>query len=112
MTKISILIQYLRIFPQTGIRRACYIMIAIVALYGAWTFFSAVFMCFPVEAFWEDDLSGARCLDRFAVWFSNAAINIAMDVAVCVLPLPALNSLQLPKRQKVIVMCVFALGGL
>jgi hypothetical protein len=70
-TKFSILIQYLRIFPQANFRRACYVMIVIVAIYTAWVFFSAVFACWPISYFWTQvvDPTGGKCLNRFAVWY-------------------------------------------
>lgn len=44
--------------------------------------------------------------------FTNASINIVTDICTGVLPLPTLNSLNLPRRQKYALMAVFALGGL
>ncbi len=69
-TKFSILLQYLRIFPQVVFRRSCYIMMGVVAVYTCWTFFSAVFACWPISYFWTQikDPSGGHCLNRFAVW--------------------------------------------
>lgn len=43
--------------------------------------------------------------------FSNAAMNIVTDTATTVLPLPVLKSLNLPKRQRYILMVVFGMGG-
>jgi hypothetical protein len=113
-TKFSILLQYLRIFPQHRFRQACYVMICVVGIYTLWTFFSAVFACWPISYFWTQivDPQGGRCLDRFAVWFANAGLNIATDIAIGVLPLKVLKSLKLPTRQRIALMIVFGLGGL
>ncbi|KAK3645444.1 hypothetical protein LTR56_009171 [Elasticomyces elasticus] len=111
-TKFSILFQYLRIFPGRKFRATCYALIGVVFVYSCWTFFSAIFACTPVEYFWKPNRpGGGKCLDRFAVWFANAGINIVTDIATGVLPLPVFNSLELPKRQKIALMSVFALGG-
>lgn len=68
-TKFSILLQYLRIFPQRMFRIACYIIMGIVAVYACWTFFSAVFACWPLATFWNAPTHPhGQCLDRFAVW--------------------------------------------
>ncbi len=70
-TKFSILLQYLRIFPQVRFRHVCHIMIGVVAVYTAWTFFSAVFACWPIEYFWTqvgNPNGKGHCLNRFAVW--------------------------------------------
>ncbi|KAK4506774.1 hypothetical protein PRZ48_000507 [Zasmidium cellare] len=109
-TKISILLQYLRIFPQLWFRRCCVAMLVVVVVYSFYTFFTAVFACTPIAYFWDQSIGG-HCLDRFAVWFANAGINIATDVITAILPLPVLKQLELPKRQRYALMTVFALGG-
>ena len=45
-------------------------------------------------------------------WFCNAVFNIITDIVVCVMPLPVLKDLRLPKKQKYSLLLVFALGGL
>lgn len=108
-TKFSILLQYLRIFPGRSFRIACYIMMAIVATYSAWAIVSGYVNCVPVAKFWNQDLPGS-CLNFEAVWFFNASMNIATDVALLILPMPLLSQLQLPRMQKIALMGVFAIG--
>lgn len=44
--------------------------------------------------------------------FSNAAFNIVTDICTTILPLPILNTLRIPKKQKYLLMVVFGLGGI
>jgi len=68
-TKLSILVQYLRIFPQVTLRRSCYAMIAFVVAFNVWAFFSGIFMCTPIPVFWHSlDLADPRCLPRLTTW--------------------------------------------
>lgn len=69
-TKYSILLQYLRIFPQKTFRRSVYVMLGINTIYVLWTTLSAIFACWPISYFWTQigDPTGGRCLNRFAVW--------------------------------------------
>lgn len=69
-TKLSILLQYLRIFPQVNFRRACYVMIVIITLWSLWATVSALVSCVPINVFWtsHDFLEDPRCLPRLAVW--------------------------------------------
>lgn len=108
-SKFSILLQYLRIFPAKRFRLACYVMIAIVAAYSSWAIVSGFVDCVPVAKFWNKDLPGS-CLSFEAVWFFNASMNIATDIALLVLPMPLLSKLQLPRMQKIALMGVFAMG--
>lgn len=70
LTKLSIMLQYLRIFPQINFRWLCYGMIVVIVLWTLWTVFSALVMCVPIHAFWtaEDFFNDPRCLPRLEVW--------------------------------------------
>ncbi|KAL5343792.1 hypothetical protein BJX70DRAFT_393840 [Aspergillus crustosus] len=108
-TKASILLQYKRVFSTPRMRLACYILIGFLGMWGTWTFISAWLNCVPVAKFWNDSLEG-YCLDKKALWFSNSAIHIFTDIVLLVFPMPVLKKLQLPSRQKLALMGVFALG--
>ncbi|KAF4551619.1 Hypothetical protein D9617_13g101210 [Elsinoe fawcettii] len=111
LNKVSILCQYYRIFPGKNIRLAIWIMAAVTGVYGFWSIFANMFMCTPIPYFWNRGIAGGKCLDTTAVWFANAGINIVTDIIIFLLPMPALKALQLPKKQKIGLMFVFALGG-
>ncbi|KAH8425447.1 PTH11-like integral membrane protein [Aspergillus melleus] len=110
-TKFSILFQYLRIFPGHSFRIACYITMVIVAIYSTWAIVSGYVNCVPVARFWNHEIPGS-CLSFEAVWFFNASMNIATDLALLIMPMPLLSHLQLPRIQKLALMAVFAIGGL
>lgn len=109
LAKISILLQYRRIF-SIG-------MIQVVTFYGicfllAWTItlcFLLPLVCIPVAKFWDASIPG-RCLNSLIIWYVMASINVATDFAVFFLPLPVIRSLQLPRRQKLMLVGVFSLG--
>ncbi|MCJ1309040.1 hypothetical protein MMC25_002695 [Agyrium rufum] len=109
-TKLSILLQYLRVFPSLGMRRAIFVSMGIIIVYGTWTFFASVFTCVPVAAFWDKSIEGARCFNTMAYWFSNAALNIVTDIIILTLPIPALRSLRLPRKQKYGLIGIFGVG--
>ncbi|KAH6723368.1 hypothetical protein BKA61DRAFT_10012 [Leptodontidium sp. MPI-SDFR-AT-0119] len=106
--KISIILQYLRVFVGQSIRFWCWASIALVALYGVETVITAILACIPVGTFW---LGGGKCMSRKFIWFFNAAFNILTDIIILALPMPVLSSLRLPIKQKIGLMFVFALGG-
>ncbi|CAN9239456.1 unnamed protein product [Alternaria alternata] len=110
LTKGSMLLQYRRIFPTKSFQVANWITMAVVISYTIWTVFSSIFMCVPVRAFWTHEK--ATCLNQFAVWFTNAAINIITDFAIILLPIPVIRKLNLGKRQKIGLISIFAIGGL
>ena len=110
LTKSSILLQYYRVFPTRKFQLACWGLFAVVVGYTIWTVFGSIFACVPVQAFWTKEK--ARCIDQFAMWFTNAAINISTDFATILLPMPVIRRLQLGKRQKSALIGIFGVGGL
>ncbi|KAJ9210487.1 hypothetical protein DTO166G4_7954 [Paecilomyces variotii] len=108
--KASILMQYFHVFPTRGMRIACSIMITVLAIYGTWAVLSGYLNCIPVAKFWDPTIPG-YCIDMKALWFSNASMHIFTDIVILVMPLPALRSLDLPQRQRLALMGIFAVGG-
>lgn len=92
-------------------RIACYAALGFLLVYGFWAVLSGYLNCIPVAKFWDDTIDG-KCIDMEALWFSNAIVHIVTDIIILSMPMPTLNSLQLPRKQKLALMGVFALGGL
>ncbi|PVH68237.1 putative integral membrane protein [Cadophora sp. DSE1049] len=107
--KISIVLQYLRIFIGRTMRVSCWVTLIIVALYGVEVLITAIFTCFPVSVFWTG--GEGKCINKKFLWFFNAASNILTDLIILGLPMPVLSTLKLPVKQKVGVIFVFAIGG-
>ncbi|KAL1894034.1 hypothetical protein Sste5346_006176 [Sporothrix stenoceras] len=107
-SKLSIIFQYKHVFAVAIVQKICFFFLIFLGIYGCWAFFGSVFMCVPVPFFWGE--GEGHCLNKLAFWFSNASINIATDIAIIVLPMPLIKGLQIPLRQKVILMFVFAFG--
>jgi hypothetical protein len=93
-------------------RMICTVVLGFVTTYGLWTFFGSVFLCSPVHFFWDQSAPGGTCLNRFAVWFTDAGVNIVEYLVILILPMPVIRRLSLPPRQQKALMLVFALGGL
>lgn len=111
LTKISILLLYLRIFPNKSFRKAVYGLLVFVIGYAVASITATTFQCTPVARTFDHDIPGT-CINNTAFWYANAGANILSDFAILALPMPVVNSLHLPRRQKLGLMVVFALGGL
>ncbi|PYH96172.1 integral membrane protein [Aspergillus ellipticus CBS 707.79] len=110
LAKASILMQYFRVFPTRRMRRICWTMIGMLATYGSWAVLSAFLNCIPVAKFWNPTIDG-YCLSMEGLWFSNASMHIATDIAILLIPIPAMWGLELPRKQKMALVSIFALGG-
>ncbi|KAI4926563.1 hypothetical protein J4E85_006857 [Alternaria conjuncta] len=111
VTKISILVQYLRIFPVRNFRIACFAVLGVVVAYGGWSTFSSVFICSPVAFAWDKSIGNGRCMNQLVIWVTNAGVNIAQDVVIFLMPLSIVRALQIPKSQKEGLVGMFVLGA-
>ncbi|ROT36767.1 hypothetical protein SODALDRAFT_340963 [Sodiomyces alkalinus F11] len=109
LVKISILLQYRRIFPVGMIQTITFYGIAFLVAWAVTLCFLLPMVCMPVEKFWDATIPG-RCLDSLAIWYVMASINVATDFIIFAMPLPVIRSLQLPRRQKLMLVGVFGLG--
>ncbi|OHF04163.1 hypothetical protein CORC01_00502 [Colletotrichum orchidophilum] len=107
--KISILLQYRRIFAIDIMQKVTLWGLAFMITWTAVLCFLLPMICLPVAAFWDPTIEG-RCLDFLPVWYTNAGINLVADFAIFSMPIPVINSLQLPRSQKRVLLVVFCLG--
>ncbi|EPS37968.1 hypothetical protein H072_8297 [Dactylellina haptotyla CBS 200.50] len=111
LTKLSILFFYLRLVPSGLFRTATYVTIFVVVSTGVAYVFTVIFYCVPIKAYWKPyDWPDAKCSSDGDVLVSNAAVNIALDCWLWIMPVPIVWGLRLPTRQKVGLVGVFALG--
>ena len=69
-----------------------------------------VFQCTPIRAIWDKDVKNARCLSVASLGLANAACNIATDVAILILPIPMLQTIQVSGRKKFELYALFGIG--
>jgi len=111
LAKLSILCLYIQVFHSTAMRKVFRVMLAAIAVNGVWLFVSGIINCVPVQAFWDTTVP-AYCFPREPMWYCNAGVNILTDFALFLTPLVLLRPMRLPKRQKLGLYVVFALGFL
>ncbi|KAK7420458.1 hypothetical protein QQZ08_010372 [Neonectria magnoliae] len=110
LTKLSILLLYLRIFLQRWFRICNYILMGIIASYTIATVCSSIWQCSPIEGAWNKSID-PKCISLTKNWYANAGFSIATDVLILLLPMQPLWTSNLPVAQKRALMFVFALGG-
>lgn len=110
LVKVSLLVQYRRIFMVQWLQRTSIVLIAIAVVWNMAQSVLVSFGCVPMGLLrpWMAD----TCLDSLTIWYIAAGMNISTDFIVFLIPIPLINSLQLPTRQKVLLFLVFCLGFL
>jgi hypothetical protein len=85
-------------------------MVIFVA-YGAWAVFSSVLICNPIVFSWDKTIANGHCMNQLVVWVVNAGVNIAQNLVIFAMPLPVIQTLQIPERQKKGLVMMFTLGA-
>jgi len=112
LTKISILFFYLKVFPGRGFRYCVYVLVACNVCYAIIFDFMLAFQCHPIAGAWKawDGTFEAKCISINVMGWTAAALNIVLDLAVIILPLPELFRLSMSLRKKVQIIMMFAVG--
>ena len=72
-------------------------------------FLSFIFTCWPRERIWNPMAPG-RCMKTESFMLASVIANVISDVAILVLPLASVMSLQMPLKRKIGVSAIFATG--
>ncbi|KAE9365589.1 MFS general substrate transporter [Stipitochalara longipes BDJ] len=108
-TKSSILILYLRLSRNAHklLRVASWVTLAVVNIAGLVLTFFNVFQCLPVSQVFAPV---GTCIPLITLYLASVPVNVITDIAILILPIPVLTSMQLPRKQKMILIATFGLG--
>ncbi|KAI4177281.1 MAG: hypothetical protein LQ348_005849 [Seirophora lacunosa] len=110
--KLSILYFYLRIF---SVRKFTVWVKIIGAVCVAWwiAFLVAQFLiCRPLECFWDKSNPDCKCINaKHVAYYITSPPDILTNLAILILPIPWLWSLQMQTRKKVAIMLILLLGS-
>ncbi|KAL2213813.1 hypothetical protein CC79DRAFT_79342 [Sarocladium strictum] len=107
--KTSILCFFWRIFGQTNLAWPIIGTLIFNAIYGTIFIFVGIFQCVPIIYTWTS-LDYDRCVNVNAIIWSHAAISIALDFWMMLLPLWRIKSLQMPFKRKIAVALMLTTG--
>ncbi|PSN66331.1 hypothetical protein BS50DRAFT_635470 [Corynespora cassiicola Philippines] len=111
LTKMSILLQFVRLFPFREMRIPIYVLMVICVAYMFESVFGGIFQCQPVDAFWNlEKLAFAKCVDRKKLLYANAGINVTTDILIAILPIKFVWNLQVPRGQKAFLIFILSVG--
>ena len=110
--KMTFLWQYYRIFSHMRAMRMTYLVAMVVI--GGWCFaqiVAIIFTCIPPSDFWRLGDDNKKCQNQTVGVWVNAVGTLVTDIAILLLPLPALWKLKLPQTQKWALLGIFMIGG-
>jgi hypothetical protein len=95
---------------QKVYRWALYVIAGVVIGYSVAITFALIFACRPIQKAWNAALEGS-CIDRNGLYAATAVTNTVTDVALLIVPLPVVISLNMPTIQKIGLLFMFVIGG-
>ncbi|KAH6668388.1 hypothetical protein B0J14DRAFT_600636 [Halenospora varia] len=108
--KVSILLFYLRLTQSRRIRTVTYIVMFISVGYCLIGAFALVYTCKPIRKYWDFSTPGT-CINSGVLFLCGAALNVATDVVMLLLPIWLLWPLRLPAREKIGVTIILMMGS-
>jgi hypothetical protein len=118
LLKLSLLHFYLGLFYNRSVssdraallRYAAYTLYAIVILYYMAHMSLLLAICQPISKQWNPANPDGHCGDLKKQEISSCAVNIILDLAIVILPMPALVSLRISLSKKIGLIGLLSLG--
>ncbi|KAF1849755.1 uncharacterized protein K460DRAFT_390421 [Cucurbitaria berberidis CBS 394.84] len=119
LIKVSLLLQYFRIFKAGIMRKICIGLLVLVSLWGLGFSIVGWFPCFPVRGFWQRTI-GAKCygfgfgnVQSFIAMFkAHSASNMVLDFIIFLTPLVLFRTPHLRVKNVLAMTGVFAFGAI
>jgi hypothetical protein len=112
ITYYSVLAWYIRVFPNTTLRKwSIYVGIG-AGLFMISCFVVEIFQCTPIAFFWDRSIPGGHCVDRYRLYVSSSILHILTILLLFLMPVPTVWALQLTTSRKCGLIVVFSVGAL
>ncbi|KAI0013882.1 integral membrane protein [Xylariaceae sp. FL0662B] len=113
LTKLSMLAMVHRLTTASKNRKMSVIVLilmAIIGINGVIFIMIAIFQCSPVSDYWTLSAKRQHCIDERAHMLAASIINTVTDFIVVLVPIKTVLGLNLPTKQRRIVIGLFGVG--
>ena len=108
--KTSLLLFYVRLFPDRRMRMVAYTVGAIEWCFCIASTIVDIDMCTPVKYFWDKSVGG-HCVNTGVFYIVGSTMQLVTDVVVLFIPLPVVWSLHIGTSRKIGLSIIFLLGS-
>jgi len=99
----------LKIFPTLAFRRSAISLMVFCIIFGFVSIGVTAVQCIPISKAWERSEPGS-CLKQGSLFASQSIISLVTELLIVLLPAPLVWRLQMPRRQKLLVLLFFSVG--
>lgn len=112
LSRMSVVILYLRIFTSKPARLACWFVMAFLAANCVATIIAAQLECAPLAYTWDKSIPGEKCFNLI-LWYQLTNFpNIAADLMIMVLPIRTVWGLKASTARKSGIAAVCLTGSM
>jgi hypothetical protein len=108
-TKNSLACMLKRIFFTQSYAWIAYLIISLNVAWMLQTILTGILICRPITMNWDPTARG-QCGNQTLAFAAVSIVDIVTDMAIIILPLRMVASLQMKKTYKVALICVFGFG--
>lgn len=108
--KLSVLFFYLRIFTNRAMKRASMMVMIWVSCWSVGNILQVFLICQPFEKSYNPNITYGTCGSQKASFIAIGAFNAVTDVAILILPIQTIWSLQTKMATKISLLAVFLVG--
>jgi len=112
ITKISVCLFYLRLFPDRQTRYLVFATIGFICLYTIPVVAFDIFACHPISGYWDVTMTSKTCHNPIPAFWINSLGNIMTDCWLVVMMIPRIRSLKMARRQKIALFAIMTLSWL
>ena len=105
----SLTVLQIQIFIGKWFVRSAYTIMFVSISYGIAVLMEAVVLCRPIAYAWDKSIEGT-CGNATKAYEAVGILNLFIDIAIIILPMPSLWRLQLPFAKKVGLTAIFGIG--
>ncbi|KKY16117.1 putative integral membrane protein [Diplodia seriata] len=107
--RLSLVAFFYRIFGVSSMRFFLHGFVFVIIAWAIATYVPSIRTCWPIASFWDG--TNQNCIDIFKFYVGVAIGGIVTDFGLMVLPIPYIWRLNVPRYQKVLVVCTLVFGG-
>ncbi|KAK1574400.1 CFEM domain-containing protein [Colletotrichum navitas] len=112
LIKASLILMYLRIFPDRSVRKILWATLALNIVLWVAYLPPAIFVCRPISYFWDGWMkeSEGQCIDYNVSTISYSTFQLILDVILLVTPATQIWNLNMSLKKKIGVYLIFGTG--
>ncbi|MCJ1285448.1 hypothetical protein MMC26_004788 [Xylographa opegraphella] len=109
-TFIKLSVCHLYVSPLRPFRVAAYTIMGLSIVYGFAVLLETLLICKPIAFNWDTTIEGGSCANQTQAFEAVGILNLLTDIAIIILPMPWLWTLQLPFSKKIGLTAIFGIG--